>query len=355
MTTLNETSRRQKAQQAIQGKNKRVKTIGIISSQNPMGKIATKEYNKQAQEEFINNLKSGRFMYFVTDGLYGSPEKSVMVYNISLDDLLFYAAKYRQESVIYVVINNDGVLYQYYEIDPKTGKYIKQHEETEIVDATNDNDFYTKISKHFKFRIPFFEHIEYIGSILEKRSNYIDVDKLLNESMDSSYTGQHKYKCRGELYYKKNVDLKRNDFKKITENIVKRLISEGYFDFNEEDEEEENELSPFEEYEQGYPNSRFNPQDIDIDVLIDFCKNYGDYLFIINGVRGWSVSSANSEEIQTEILSDLYNCLNVEVTHEKDYLLWNRDSLFDNFYIAVMKVIGVPNQEDYYIIYMQDK
>lgn len=349
---INETSRRQKAQQAIQGKNRRVKTIGIISAQNPMGKTASKEYNKEAQEKLVGNLKIGRFMYFVTDGLYGSPEKSVMVYNISLDDLLHLASKYKQESVIYVdIMDENSISYQYWEIEPNSGNYVKQHEESELVDATNDDDYYTKISKHFKFRIPFFEHINYINNVLNERNAKIDVDRLINESLDSSYTGGHKYKCRGDLYYKRNVNLNKQDFKNITENIIKRLVNEGYF--NNEDMDEE--MSAFEEYEKDYPNSDFKPQNIDINELIDFCQNYGDYLYIINGFRGWSVSTANSEEIQKEILSDLYKCSYVQATHEKDYLLYRREDWFEGVYVAVMKVVGVPGQEDYYIIYMKDK
>ena len=91
------------------------------------------------------------------------------------------------------------------------------------------------------------------------------------------------------------------------------------------------------------------------ETLIDFCKNYGDFLYIINGFRGWCVSAANSDEIKYEIISDLYKCSNVEPTHDKDYLLYNHNDWFDGVYVAVMKVIGVPNQEDYYIIYTQDR
>ena len=352
MNNINETSRRQKAQQAIQGKNKRVRTIGIVSAQNPMGKQASKEYNQRAQNELISGLKNGRFMYYVTDGLYGSPEKSVMIYNISLNDLLHIAKKYSQESVIYVDIQGKDISYQYYEIDSQNGEYVKRHEENDIVDATNDNDYYTKISRHFKFRIPFFEHIRYITNTLNERAKHIDVDKMLSESLDSSYTGLHKYKCRGELYYKKNVNLNKTDFKNITENVIKRLVNEGYLNDEYDDEDE---LYGFEEYEKGYPNSDFNPNMITKKTLIDFCKNYGDFLYIINGFRGWGVSAANSDEIKYEIISDLYKCSNVEPTHDKDYLLYNHNDWFDGVYVAVMKVIGVPNQEDYYIIYTQDR
>lgn len=51
------------------GKNRKVKTLAIISAQNPMGMESSKEYNDNAQRELIENLENGKYRYFVTKGL----------------------------------------------------------------------------------------------------------------------------------------------------------------------------------------------------------------------------------------------------------------------------------------------
>ncbi len=199
---LSETSRRQKAQQAIVGKNHRVKTIAIISAQNPMGSDGSdlpNGYNERAHQDLLKTLKIGHYRYFETPGRYGTPEQSVMIYNISIEDTLFLAYKYNQESVVFVEINGDVISYQYWEGEDHSSPLKKQREEREIVDATNDDDVYTQISKKFKFRIPFFESIKKYEAHLNDRSNYYNVDQLIAECLDNKWSGKHKYYCRGKL------------------------------------------------------------------------------------------------------------------------------------------------------------
>jgi len=203
---VNETSRRQKAQQAIQGKNRRVKTIGIISAQNPMGSDGSElpsDYNKRSHEELLDVLKNGQYRFYVTDGMYGSPERSVMVFNISRDELIKLAYMFNQESAIFVdMTNGDDVSYQYWEGDDHNSPLKLQREEHEIVDATNGRDFYTKISRKFKFRIPFFECVESYYDLIEARTSQYDVDRLITECVEPGWSGKHRYFCRGKLHGK---------------------------------------------------------------------------------------------------------------------------------------------------------
>lgn len=199
---IDETSRRQKAQQAIVGQNHRVKTMAIISPENPMGMKAPKEYNEKSMEEMINSLKIGHFKWFKVKGLYNDPENSLIIYNISLDDTLHLCYKFNQESVVFVDMTSpDGkISYQYWEGDDHNSPLKLQKERNEIVDAQNDSDYYTKICRFFKFRIPFFEHFEHINTVLYESSKKYDVDRLLDESMNDKFTGHHKYICRAKIY-----------------------------------------------------------------------------------------------------------------------------------------------------------
>lgn len=195
-----ETTRRQKAQQAIQSKNRKIKTIVIISAQNPMGNVSIEEYNKDAHNDLLKSLKIGQFRYFETNGLYGSPEKSVLVYNISLDDTLFLCYKYSQESVIFIDMTDDNqISYQYWEGDKHNTPLKLQHEENEIVGTTNEKDYYTKILNKFKFRIPFFEDIQRYNTELIECSKHNDVDYLIEIILSDKKTRYSKYMHRGKL------------------------------------------------------------------------------------------------------------------------------------------------------------
>lgn len=202
--SINETSRKQKAIQAINGDNHRVKTIGILSAENPMGKKATPLYNKQQREELIKDLALGQYKYFKVLGNYDGFEHSVLVYNIDLETLLLLGNDYNQESVIFVDMTSENgtIDYQYWERSAE-GKPLKlKRRKQEIVDANTDDNYYTQICKHFKFRIPFFESYEQILKQLNEKSKEYNVDKLINECLSSVYTGKHKYVTRYKLYGK---------------------------------------------------------------------------------------------------------------------------------------------------------
>lgn len=201
---VNETSRRQKAVQSIQGRNRKIKTIGIVSAENPMGQVASKEYNKKATEDLIRHLTIGHYQYFITDGMYGSPEKSVMIYNISIEDTIKLCYKYNQESIVFIdMTNGDDVSCQYWEGDDHNSPLKLQHEEHRFIDATDDDDFYTKIGREFKFRIPFFECVKNTLKVLEEANETMDIDKMINECINDKFTGKHKYLCRCKLYSKR--------------------------------------------------------------------------------------------------------------------------------------------------------
>lgn len=143
--------------------------------------------------------------------------------------------------------------------------------------------------------------------------------------------------------------LDESAYKEVMENVVKRLVKEGFYD-----DEEDEEMDPFEEYQKDYPNGDFDVSDMTADRLASWCKNVGDFLYIIKGLRGWSLASATTKAIVAEIVNDLYNCSDIEPTHEMDYLLYSRQREFIYDFVCVFKVIGA-NGGDYYIVYQQPK
>ena len=133
----------------------------------------------------------------------------------------------------------------------------------------------------------------------------------------------------------------------ITENVVKRLIKEGLL------LDEEGEVDGFEDYENGYPNSNFNPS-IDRQELLDFCRNSGDFLFIASFFGRTRINAANSSEIIDEICNDIQNTDILEPTHKYDYLLEKYRNEFEDYYVSVMMINDVDGNK-YAIVYMQQK
>lgn len=193
---VSDTSRRQKAEQMLRGGNpKGVKTFCIMTAENPMGKKYESGINKERNNELEYQLKLGNYKWFPIKGSYGSREHSYIIYNISLDDSIYLGDMYNQESIIFATINGNEVVCEYMEKQGNT--YVTTNTETKFVDATNDEDFWSQISRNFKFRIPFFDHAKNINL---KLSKVADAERLLKESVSDSWTGTHHYKVRCKLW-----------------------------------------------------------------------------------------------------------------------------------------------------------
>ena len=204
---LHETSRRQKAQAAMMGKRKNsIRTMCVVSPENPMGVKASPEDNAERRKKFCEYMQNGHIPYYQTRGKYKDPENSFILYNISQGDAAAIAAMFEQESFIFVELSpeDNRYRYQYWEcVDPKKG-YRKTKEEEEYVDATNDQDMYTAISRKFKFRIPFvFECAETLGRIMAEHINETEeLERRLSAVVSENRTGYSKYMSRGFLYGK---------------------------------------------------------------------------------------------------------------------------------------------------------
>lgn len=131
----------------------------------------------------------------------------------------------------------------------------------------------------------------------------------------------------------------------IVESTLKRILRE---EFEEED------LTPFEEYENGYPNDDFDVSDMTPEKLAKWCRSVGDFLYVFEGLRGLRIMAANVDSIVYDIVSDLYNCDRIEPTHEVDYLFRSRERDFLNQFVCIFKVIGTKDG-DYYVVYQQDR
>ena len=81
---INENSRAKKAIKSFLGRLKNIRTIGIMSPENPMGIQSSKEENQNLRSKFEGILKQGNIKYYKLKGMYGNLEHSYFLYNVDL-------------------------------------------------------------------------------------------------------------------------------------------------------------------------------------------------------------------------------------------------------------------------------
>ena len=209
---INESSRRQKAVSAINGKKSNIRSICILTSENPRFDCFSDGNNKtntERRENLEKDLKLGHYAWFPVKGKYGDKERSYIIYNIPKDDAMYLAKKFGQEAFIYIENN----ICEYYEQFENHNKFTKTHERklSDKIDMSNASDYFTQISKAFKFQIPFFdgsdehrsfmkESINYLNEIL---NSYENINEEIEQRLDNtmfSKSGQYRFYNRSFLY-----------------------------------------------------------------------------------------------------------------------------------------------------------
>ena len=191
-----DTSRRQKAEQMFKGGNpKGIKTFCIMTAENPMSDTLTSQENKELNNRLERILKIGNYKWFPIKGDYKTKENSYIIYNISKRDAEDFGIKFNQESIIFATLDGSNVKFEY--MEKVRCHYETVKSEDTFIDATNDENFWSQISRNFKFRIPFFDHA---CNINLKLSKVADAERLLEETVNDKWTGKHHYILRYKLW-----------------------------------------------------------------------------------------------------------------------------------------------------------
>lgn len=196
---------------AMNGTNSNVKTMAILTSENPRYDVSSdgeNDNNSNRRDNLEKDLKLGHYAWFPIKGQYEGKENSYIVYNISLDNAIYLARRFGQESIIF--IDNDKC--QYWEQNGD-GKYSKTHERdmSQRLDMTAADDYFTQISRAFKFQIPFFdgsdenketmgESIKYVNEVINKRVPNLNEAKGRIETSMNASSGYNRFCNRGILY-----------------------------------------------------------------------------------------------------------------------------------------------------------
>lgn len=138
-------------------------SVGIITAENPDSKEATSQENKKYMKELSDLLKTSKRAFTRVGGQFaGNTENTYAVFNVSTDELSYYAGKFQQTSFIFCIFDGDKVISEYWEkenkklpYNKKTNNYVKKGSEDTLIETPDADDNFTFIGKKFKYNIPF--------------------------------------------------------------------------------------------------------------------------------------------------------------------------------------------------------
>ena len=197
----------------LRGFTPSIKTMGIITAENPHGETADPAFNKEMNEKLEKRLRELNLGFIKIKGKYGNPENPFFVPNITKNELLSLGAEFEQKDVIFGEKinepNKDGIRFSMIYSDHRAGEVIAQRDV--FVRKDGGNDYYSEI-KGRKFQIPFFDddmedaEFESGSGILRKSNVSEEIQKKLNETVDEilkpNKTEKSKWVDRG---YIKNI------------------------------------------------------------------------------------------------------------------------------------------------------
>ena len=216
---------------AVYGENSLVKTWGIMTAENPMGKKQSKSINREVVLKLKQSLKRIGLDYIPVKGKYGSYENSLFIINVQLQEMISLSYQFDQESFIFAECHDGYSDAVYYEKGSgRDSKYIAKYRRNNIINMKDADDFFTSIKSHskraFKFQIPFFDgsdseedDAEVKESIVKLSCRYIlerygyqgikNLSKNINETFSHEISLRHRYSLRAEIYETRNARIRR--------------------------------------------------------------------------------------------------------------------------------------------------
>jgi hypothetical protein len=164
----------------LRGLNPKVQTIAILTGENPCAVKLTPQENTELNrkltdhlgKEYYDFINGKRIGYRPVKGMYGSPENSYIVNNITKDDAMRIGSDFEQESIVYGERYEEGdeygmkfqliVSYPCSTTEDPVGT-VWGETKVFINVRKNADDFYTEV-KGRKFSIPFFDVDKYLDT-----------------------------------------------------------------------------------------------------------------------------------------------------------------------------------------------
>lgn len=199
-----------------------IRTVGIITAENPMGQTLSSKENKELNDKMEAHLRRGNFFgYHQVIGKYGVIEHPFLIPNMKRDYLLQMGKWYEQKAVIYgySAYPQDGyakMVFEYWgDRDTVEENFQKTSERSIFVSVGKEEpDFYTEVQGR-KFVIPFFDKelngTDWVGGAIVRKSEVPktpqaeslvkEIERRLNEDF-SDKVGLGMWGNRGILWNK---------------------------------------------------------------------------------------------------------------------------------------------------------
>lgn len=209
--------------QAMRGLIPNIKTVGIVTAENPKAVRQSAELNKLLNIKLEADLKHSLYGYKQIKGKYGEIENPFIIFNIVKNELLEIGKRYSQETVISGMreqaeengVVYDGMTFELIHCDDQFGKV--DSERKVFVNINDAEDFFSEV-KGRKFIIPFFDG-GYSGAEFAPKSGFINkkiitnkqsktLQELADKATQDSRTGYSRYNNRGCI---KNIISEIND------------------------------------------------------------------------------------------------------------------------------------------------
>lgn len=109
----------------LEGADSSIRTVGIMTAENPMAQGLEDEENELIMKDFYQQLNDDGFPFLKIKGHYGdNPENSVIIWNIPAEKIVEYLYKYKQDSVILGVRKDDEMIWNW--IDQEQAEVLHQ-------------------------------------------------------------------------------------------------------------------------------------------------------------------------------------------------------------------------------------
>ena len=219
LQALNEARTLPQILHTLMGGRENIKTIGILTAENPQGKKATPEFNKEAMENLMKDLRLMNLGFRRIRGSFGSKENSLLVPNMTREEAVELGLKYDQESVIWGEREDGKVVFQYIE-----GSQTTQKRDVVLTGEKiqSREDFFSQEpkgpeGKAGKFIIPFFDdeyemldEEEELDQSPETQQIYEEINKRVEKILQQNRTGKSRWENRGMIKELKKKLVKKN-------------------------------------------------------------------------------------------------------------------------------------------------
>lgn len=208
---LSETSLKSKAIKLFKNpKESKIKTFAILTGENPdtqkLNPAQNKEQNQKLKNELMSRLteKAVQWMqypYYKIKGYYSdNTEHSFLIFNISLYEAKHLAGLCHQESFIFGINDGEKLVFEFWQ-NSGNYNYVKMDSKDCFNDDDLDRDF-TKISKEFKFSIPFSSFAKGAEAMSEHYKNRGFSEPVIEQMIEELVVGEANRKYLQALKYK---------------------------------------------------------------------------------------------------------------------------------------------------------